>query len=470
MKKKFIIPALLVSILALGGLASCDNNQSDDTLNIVVIDADYGHDWINTMRDDYIAAHPDTKIKVTALYESESLIQQHLASSKNNDDLYISVGATWKSYAATNSFASLDDLLEETVDNVKVKDKVSDEFKDSIYFTKSDGSKHCYRLPFTSGLGGIFYNTKMFEQNGWQIPTTFDELLELCKTIKNAKIARPGDLDGTTAVSPFIYTGRNTDYFDYLVFDWWAQIAGKENIQDFLKYDSADNFDVTKSETYNALKTATKRWKEIFGPDAGYCVDGYNNKDAGDAQKDFVNGYAAMMVNGDWLYNASLNYTGFEDTFELGIMKTPVLSEAKAEYADTSYIIGEDQYIAIPATSKKQDLAKDFIKYMISDEGCKTFVKKAHGFLAYDADYSSIEITDKFLLSEIQLRNSYTSKFTNFSSDHKYLCNNIDIWGTSANRPFLSVLNGAQANLDTSFVNIYSTVSARWQDWTDKSK
>ena len=107
---------------------------------------------------------------------------------------------------------------------------------------------------------------------------------------------------------------------------------------------------------------------------------------------------------------------------------------------------------------------------MISDEGCKTFVKKAHGFLAYDADYSSIEITDKFLLSEIELRNSYTSKFTNFSSDRKYLCNNIDIWGTSANRPFLSVLNGAQANLDTSFVNIYSTVSARWQDWTDKSK
>lgn len=48
-----------------------------------------------------------------------------------------------------------------------------------------------------------------------------------------------------------------------------------------------------------------------------------------------------MMFNGDWLYNEALNYTNsgtFDSTFELGIMKTPVLEEAKEEYKDTSIL------------------------------------------------------------------------------------------------------------------------------------
>lgn len=53
-----------------------------------------------------------------------------------------------------------------------------------------------------------------------------------------------------------------------------------------------------------------------------------------------------MMFNGDWLYNETLNYTqtGTFENFELGLMKTPVLSEAKAGSESTSYVIGEDQY------------------------------------------------------------------------------------------------------------------------------
>lgn len=474
MKKKYVA-CFLATCLVSTVLASCNNNTTNEKeLKIVYYSAGYGEKWINDLVSIFEKNHEGVKVNLEASYNAESIIRQNLNSSRNSDDLYISTGSTWKSYAATGKFADLTDFLNETVDstsNITVKDKINDEYKDSIYYKRSDGSTKSYRLPFTSGVGGIFYNKKMFEINGWKIPETYKELMNLCETIVKNPVAVPGDPDGTTMVKPFVYTGSNTDYFDYTVFDWWSQIVGKDAIQNFLKYDNPENFDVIKNETYNGLKTATQRWNDLFAPEKGYYVLDRNATSAADAQRDFINGYAAMMFNGDWLYNEALNYTNsgtFDSTFELGIMKTPVLEEAKEEYKDTSYIIGEDQYIAIPASSSKKELAQEFIKLMISNQGCEIFANEGHGILAYKSDYSKMNIIDSFMNEYLNLREKYTYKFTNFSNDRKYLTNYIDIWGTSATRPFLSILNGT-LNIDKAFNNIRDTVKASWNDWTSQS-
>ena len=69
-----------------------------------------------------------------------------------------------------------------------------------------------------------------------------------------------------------------------------------------------------------------------------------------------------MMVNGDWLYNDSLPFAK-NGVLDLRLMKTPSLPESKN--TDSAYVIGEDQFIAIPQSSKNKDLAKEFIKLMI---------------------------------------------------------------------------------------------------------
>lgn len=466
--KKTLLYAL-TGLVACGTIAGCNKTGDDNTLRIIVLNAGYGDSWIKVLKEKFEASHEGITVDITSLYDANTLIQSHLDSKNNPDDIYISVGTDWKSYAAQGYFADLGDFLNETIDGVTVKEKVSDEYENSLYFTKSNGDKVCYRLPWTSGIGGIYYNKTLFETNNWQIPTTFEELLNLCNTINNAKV--PVGSDGRTAVKPFAYTGANTDYFDYAVFNWWSQIVGKDAITEFLKYEDSTNFDVTQNTTYAALKTATSYWQQLFtanGGESDYVIAGSKSKTAEAAQKEFANGYAAMMFNGDWLYNEILSYGISGDKFELGLMKTPTIPETKEEYANTSYVIGEDQYIVIPKTSKKQTLAKEFIKLIISNEGCLTFTKEANGFLAYETDYTNSGITDEFINETITLRNSYTSKFTNYSSNRKYLCNYIDIWCTAGLRPYLSLLNGTNT-LDKSFSTIATTAQANWQDWTTKS-
>lgn len=470
MKMTKKMPLLLASLFLFTGLTACGgSNDNQNVLNIVCISAGYDRVWIDKIAEKFQTDHPGITVDIRADRNSESIIQQNLSKKKNTDDLYISVGAVWKSYAAQGYFADLSDFIEEEVDGVKVKDKIADEYAESIYYTRSNGEVKCYRLPFTSGIGGIFYNKKMFDENGWVVPTTYTELIALCEQINAAKLAVAGTDD--VAVKPFTYAGTDSDYFDYTVFDWWAQIAGKNAIKEFLKYESVDNFDVTKNATYAALKTATEKWYQLFKSDSTYYVPNNNTTTAENAQKQFINGYAAMMFNGDWLYNESLNYTdsGTFQNFELGLMKTPVLDEANENYVHTSYVIGEDQYIAIPASSSKKELAKSFIKAIISDQGCETFIKEAHGFLAYKADYSKMSIENSYMNGIIALRDQYTDKFTNFSSNRKYLCNYLDIWCSSDCRPFEPILKKSISSVDIAFNNILRKAQSNWDRWTAQS-
>ena len=64
------------------------------------------------------------------------------------------------------------------------------------------------------------------------------------------------------------------------------------------------------------------------------------------------------------MYNEILKYDINNENFEFALMKTPVADGAVE--TSITYTIGEDQYIAIPESSTKKELAKDFIKLMIS--------------------------------------------------------------------------------------------------------
>lgn len=466
---------ILLVMLSAFALTSCKKSKvdkNDNKLRIVVKSAGFGDAWIFELEKIFEAENPDYDVEITSLYDANTLIQNHLESKDNADDLYISVGSEWKSYAAQGYFAELDEYLDDAVDDTTLEGKVADEYKNSIYFTKSDGSKHCYRLPWTSGVGGIYYNKKMFTENGWQIPTTFEQLLALCETIVNSNIPVKGS--NKHAVKPFAYTGANTDYFDYTVLDWWAQIVGKDAINAFLRYDSAANFNTSSNPTYNALKTATSYWAKLFVNESGtgeskYVVANSKAKTAENAQKEFVNGYAAMMFNGDWLYNEIKNYGISTDNFELGLMKTPTIKEVNPAYANTSYVIGEDQFIVIPKTSAKVKVAMKFVKLMVSNQGSTIFTDKANGFLAYNTDFTNANITDAFTREVIELRSTYTTKFTSYSANRKYLCNFIDVWCTSALRPYAGLLNGTTP-LDAAFSNIATTANSNWGDWTSRSE
>ena len=468
--KTLLMPIALIA--ACTALVGCNKTKNDaNTLNIVCLNSGYGREWIDEAVEIWKSENPGYSVNLNATPDARSIITSDLAKRNNVDDVYISVGTDWKSYAAQGKLLAIDDLLEQEVDGMKIKNKVNDEYKDSIYFKDQDGSTHSYRSPWISGLGGIFYNAKMFEENGWEVPTTTDELIALCQDmVDHPKYVDPTD-PTSKRIYPFSYTGANTDYFDYIVYNWWAQISGVDAINQFKQYGKEDSgkFDARNNSTYAGLKQATAVWYEIFG-NSDYSDPEDISRDNHQAQKNFMQGKTAMMINGSWCYNEILSYTTshtLPSNFELKLMETPRINSTASHSA---YVIGEDQYIAIPASTIKADLAKSFVKTLVSDRVLKVFYEKAHGLMAYKLSSGTYSGTDKFMASLTAYRDSLTATYTNFSSSKLFLNGYVDFWGSTSGRPFLGLLQGTIANVDAAFDQIRDDVARQWSTWVEKSK
>ena len=45
-----------------------------------------------------------------------------------------------------------------------------------------------FYLPGPSQVRGILYNKTLFQENGWEVPSNYEEFIELCKTIEASGI------------------------------------------------------------------------------------------------------------------------------------------------------------------------------------------------------------------------------------------------------------------------------------------
>ena len=57
-------------------------------------------------------------------------------------------------------------------------------------------------ISYQPNIEGFWYNKKMFEENGWEVPTTMDEFMKICEDASSKGI-QPLSVDG---VDKFYFT------------------------------------------------------------------------------------------------------------------------------------------------------------------------------------------------------------------------------------------------------------------------
>ena len=135
--------------------------------------------------DEYMEANQNVKIEVEALDE-EAYKTKFKAYAMDGMPDVVSI---W----GQPSF------LDEVLDAGVLAELNEDDYADygfisgSLEGFKKDGK--LYGLPRNTDIMLIYYNQKMFEDNGWKVPTTYDELTKLCADIKAAGIT-PMAMDG----------------------------------------------------------------------------------------------------------------------------------------------------------------------------------------------------------------------------------------------------------------------------------
>lgn len=385
MKKK-VVASLLAAVMAMTMLAGCGSKTEEaapaadqaaveaddvaaageeapaDSAEAVTIkifsnlpDRKNGQGLVEQMIiDEYMAANPNVTIEVEALDE-EAYKTKFKAYSMDGMPDVVSI---W----GQPSF--LDEVLEAGVlAELNEADYADYKFiSGSLEGFKKDGK--LYGLPRNTDVQIVYYNQKMFEDNGWSVPTTYDELIALSADINAAGIV-PMAMDG----------GDGWPVACYLT-DILYKVAGSD-------YSSiVANAIATGDFSAPEIKQATQILVDSAA--AGMFQTGFDSQDYGTAMNLFTNGQAAMFSMGSWETSMALNEDIPEEIrTNIRAFTLPVVEGGKAGANDIAAWHGGGY--AVSANSEVKEEAIKFLNYMFQpDKLSKYGWEKGVGMSAQD--------------------------------------------------------------------------------------
>ncbi len=471
-KKIFVLSAVaLTSFMTLVGCNSNKVVRNSDELYVCVYDGGYGTEWIDQVAKDYENA---TGVKV--IWEADQSILDRMTSDLENPsyDVYMSHDISWQQYAAKGLLAELDDLYEEQVGDTgkTFKQRLCDGAAEVSTF-----QGHYYKSCYTQGAGGLVYNIKMFEENGWTVPTTYDELKTLCQTIVDANLKT----DSLTKVVPIAWSGDREYYWDYPVFEWWAQLGGLSAIDAYKAFLGPDGKNSTGYEVYNPngmhkeFMQAYDMWYDLIAKNQSFYNSKPQDAKLTTATSLFASGAAAMIPYAQWAKWEIQNNSGITLDFDIAMMKTPRANASITTDYNYNVGFGDSIVIANKIPDESKALAKDFLKYLASPAGCKTFVDKARGaFLAFD--YSIVDLGD---LRNDKYIDSIYRRLTECTNFNLVSTNPIAFINAAAIMPWINneyyytkavaFPDNAQYQKETVGNNIYQKAKDSWSSWMKKA-
>ena len=473
MKKKFfILPLVMASgFLCLTGCKG--NKRGDKELYVTVYDGGYGTEWIDQVAKDYEA---ETGIKVIWTADQTILDRITTELESPSQDIYMSHDITWQEFAEQGLLENLDDLYESQVEGT------GKTFKERLCSGAEEVSRlddgHYYKVCYTQGAGGLIYNIDLFKANGWTVPTTYTELETLCQTIVNAKVKAP---DGLTNVVPIAWSGADREYYwDYIVYEWWAQLAGEASINKYKAFKGDDGKYSTGYQVYDPATNhkefvqAYDMWHDLIAMNPTFSNSKAQSEKLVSANSLFASGAAAMIPYAQWAKYEIQKNSGIDFTFDVAMMKTPKVSASAQDY---NYNVGFGDSIIIPSgiPEASKTKAKDFLKYLAGAKGCKTFVDKARGaFLAFD--YSIVDLGD--LLNDSYIK-SIHEKLTQCKNFNLVSMNPVAYVNSASIMPWIgNTYYYAKAFADPSNATyqatavgntIFQTAKNGWASWCKKA-
>lgn len=211
-----------------------------------------------------------------------------------------------------------------------------------------------YGLPYQALVTGFYYNKAILAKYNLTLPTTFDQLLGVTKTLKSHGVVT-------------IAQGANNSAFSV-----WAFLT----MLDRYGYESKISGILNKSDTFS-----NDDFKRLYGhigelAQAGAFPSNMTTQTYAQAVQSFMDGKAAMVDTGVWDAGKIGASTVGKDvgfwagpTFSDGVGKQQLVMNAPSAPLVVS--------AAVQKNTAKYNVVKSFIQFYYSDEGQKLLVKNA---------------------------------------------------------------------------------------------
>lgn len=327
---------------------------TEQVLKVAAFEGGYGADMWSEVVAAFEASHPGVTVELTIDKKLEDVISPSMKAGDYPDVVHLATGreaALTETLTKENALLPLTDVLEMTVpgESVKVKDKIIPGFLDTLA-TNPYGDGVTYYAPMFYSPCGLFYNAGLLKEKGWDVPTTWEEMWEL------------GDKAAAEGIALFTYP--TTGYFDAFTYALLSSAGGSDFFNSCMTYEDG----IWESD--NATKVF-ELISKLAAYTEGTTVANANNDNFTKNQQLILDNKAIFCPNGTWLPGEMADAPR-ADGFEWGFMAIPAVNEGGA---GCSFCWFEQMWI--PAAAQNQEMAKEFVAYMYSDEAAQIFAKSA---------------------------------------------------------------------------------------------
>ena len=331
---------------------SAGGSAEGQTLKVAAIETAYG---AQMWKDVCAAFEAQTGAKVELIIDKklEDIITPDMKAGNYPDVIMRAVGteqALTETFTKDNNLVDLTDVLDMTVpgEEVKVGDKILPGFTDNS-ITNPYGDGKTYLMPMFYGPCGLFYNAGLLEEKGWTVPETWDEMWKL------------GDQAKAEGISLFTYP--TTGYFDAFFYALLHESMGSDKFQEALRY-SEGVWDTEEAKQVFDIVEKLASYTESTTPANA------NDNDFQKNQQLILDNKALFMPNGNWVIGEMAEAPRAEG-FEWGFTALPAVKEGGERASYTFF-----EQIWMPKSAENQELGKQFIAFMYSDEASEIFAEK----------------------------------------------------------------------------------------------
>ncbi len=377
MKMKKILSLLLAGVMVLGLLAGCGGDTttsqdpgtgesqgseesgapaSDVTIQVAALLSAYEESYPGMWQEvcDAFTAQTGIKVELTVDRNIEDVIGPSMQGGDYPDVVHLATGrkaGLTEQFINDQLLTDITDVLSMTIpgEDTTVGDKIIEGFTDSSA-TNPYGDGKTYLAPMFYSPCGLFYNAGLFEEKGWEVPTTWDEMWEL------------GDVALEEGI--YLFTYPTAGYFDAFLYALMNVVGGPEFFNAATTYEEG----IWDTAEADALFEILDKLADYTNPITPAQA---NDQDFTMNQQLVLDNEALFMPNGTWIVG-EMAQAPRADGFEWGMTALPALEEGGMAY---SYTFLEQAWI--PSGAEHVDEAKQFIAFLYSDTAADIFAKGA---------------------------------------------------------------------------------------------
>ncbi len=170
-------------LLAMAGLAAavtgCGAGEDDGKVTIEIVQyKQEAASYFETVEEKFNSTHDDIELVIDSPNDAMTILKTRFIREDYPDIIGIGGDINYSNFLDSDLLMDISDY--EGLDSIK---QTYLDIDKELEFVPTDG---VYAVPYMANAAGILYNKDVFEEHGWTIPTTWDELMALCEEIQAA--------------------------------------------------------------------------------------------------------------------------------------------------------------------------------------------------------------------------------------------------------------------------------------------